>query len=725
MSPIPDDKLHRTIVNVTSIATVGEAAWGLQNKAAGGDPATWYVVVRMSEGRFAVLTAYDLNGLLESHGLDALGQSLQDIEGLLVPSKSVEQDEVGMTAARYFRDLSHRQILVVLKNGVPLGTLTSLEKAVTDGEPRALFGQGLLPPQPDVLRWIQGQLYELRAGKSPQRVERVLRAGTPHIFAIRIGPADEDWLTPSAEATFPDRKLGWDLDAHELRIVLSEPNHIPEPLTATVKLPRTGPSSACEFRFETRTDVHTFRGRVIVLHRNRVLQTALLEATVVSDPGRDSVAEPLRLDVIEGLIRPDLAGLQKARQDFGLALVVNHTPDDVPAVTAVSADLVAFRPLGDLDDKRRTIVELLSDLAETPDDYPKDLRHKNNTELLWNLAFLGSALYAGIVPSQISSDRLKKLPYIQLVSASHDYLPLEFFYELPAPKVGAKPCPKAEDALRDGECAQCAELDGPPGVGAEVICPLGFWCMRYVIERHAVRADRRSDLDGAPFGLRAAPAPGADELKVLGGALLAASDKVDTVRGGTTQQVLNTLHRVTDGHAHEVETWDAWLKGVKTHAPSLLVLLPHTSTIHLGKLDWPQLEIGHGQALVERYITPNTGQGSEYLLATPDASAPAVFLLGCETLDSDVGVGDFTLAFQDGGAAIVLSSLTPILGREAGPVAEMLVEHLWDTIKEGVAAEDKTFGYTLRALRRQMLADGNLVVLCLVAHGDADWHLAL
>lgn len=582
------------------------------------------------------------------------------------------------------------------------------------------------PPRRLPPRWIQGQAYELRREGEPRRVERALRAGARHMLVVRIGPADKEWLTPPHEAVFPDHKLKWDVDQHELRVVFSEPNHAPQPQTAAILLPRTGASTTCQFLFTTRSGAPAFQGRVIVLHRNRVLQTALLEGQVVSDPAKDAVTQPLELK-IEGLLRPVLEGL-KARRDFALAIVANHTPQDSPAVTAVSADLVTFRPMGDLDDKRRKIVELLNKLADTPDDYPKDLYHQNNVELLWSLAFLGNALYRGIVPSQISPDLLKELPYVQLVSASHDYLPLEFFYDLPAPKIGAGLCPHAEKALSDGQCPDCAGPQETPGVGADVICPLGFWCMRLVIERQAVKhagmqgspgtgQGQRPDLQGAPFGLRCAPLPGADELKVLRSAILAASDRVDAKQGGATQGVLARLQDATAQRVVQVDTWDAWLKAVKDNAPSLLVLLPHTSKVHLLDMDWPQLEIGHGQALVEAYIT------RDHLVPPAAAAAPIVLLLGCETLAPDVGVGDFTVRFQDLGAAIVLSTLTPILGREAGPIAGALIDHMaeWTRADE---TGDNTFGHIMRALRRQRLAQGNLTALCLVAHGDADWRLA-
>ena len=562
-----------------------------------------------------------------------------------------------------------------------------------------------LPAEP---RWIQGQVFEQGREGGPGHVERALRAGARHLLVVRIGPADEEWLTPPNEAVFPDRELAWEEDQHELRVVFHEPNHAPEPQTTTLILPREGPSTTCQFPFQTRTDVSTFKGRVIVLHRNRVLQTALLEGQVLPDPTEASEELSLQMN-IEGIIRPNLNGLE-ARQEFDLALVANHTPEDEPAITTIAHEQATFRSLVNVQQPIDEILWLLQNLADSPDDHPKDLWANNNVQLLSDLAFYGSALYDGIVSRQIGGERLQSIEHIQLISARDEYLPLEFLYDFPAPKEDASLCPNAVQALEKGACPDCAGLTQTPGQGADYVCPLGFWCMRLVIERHGIKPSQRPDLQGDAFALRSTPVPGRSKLKVLSSALFAASTRVDAVVQGRTQKVFQTLQEATGEHATQVAAWDAWVKAVDDTKPSLLVLLPHTSKG--GRRNWPQLEIGQDQQLIEGHIT------ERHVRTALETDPPVVLLLGCETLAPDVGVGDFTIAFQNKGAAIVLSTLTPVLGRDVGPIAELLVQKL----KEAAQAH-RTFGYALRELRRQTMAKGTLMILCLVAHGDADWQL--
>ena len=565
-------------------------------------------------------------------------------------------------------------------------------------------------------RWIQGQVFDLRHRDDPQILRRALRAGQRHLLVVRIGPADEEWLTPPAEAVFPEHKLPRDEEQHKLRVVFSEPNHAPEPQTATIMLPRAGPSSTCQFPFQTRSDVPTFQGRVIVLHRNRVLQTALLEGQVLPDPAK--AREDLTLQLgIEGLIRPVLQDLD-LRQDFDLALVANHTPDGQPGITSIADEWAEFKSLGPQQD---SIVEdisvLLEDIADRPEHYRHDLTHEHNLKLLEKLARLGNKLYEGLIGDQVKLPKLQGIRRVQLVSAREDYLPLEFFYDLQTPKRGAQVCPRAlvprgnggGQVLRDEKCQDCPEAHRRP---AEYVCPLGFWCMRLVIERHAVNPEWVRKLDGYDFALQSMPVPGRKPLRPLTNAVYAASDLVDEVEQGHIQRVFEALQEATERHATQVTTWEKWVKVIDSEKPALLLLLPHTTADEENE---PLLEIGTGQQLVGEYIS------TDHVRPPESGSAPVVVLVGCKTLQHHISISSFPAYFRRRGAAVVLSTLTSVLGRHAGPVAEQLVDHLQDLV--AAAEEERSFGYAMLRLRRQALANGLLMVLCLVAHGDADYRL--
>ena len=133
------------------------------------------------------------------------------------------------------------------------------------------------PPLFSKLRWIQAQVYELPAeGKQRIRRTNAFQANSPHNLDVRIGPADLEWLAPSEQSVIPEEKLTYKNNISQLQVVFSEPNHSPEPQTSEIALPRKGPSNICTFTFNPRSEISYFRGRVIVLHQNRVLQTALL-----------------------------------------------------------------------------------------------------------------------------------------------------------------------------------------------------------------------------------------------------------------------------------------------------------------------------------------------------------------------------------------------------------------------------------------------------------------
>ncbi len=145
--------------------------------------------------------------------------------------------------------------------------------------------------------------------------------------------------------------------------------------------------------------------------------------------------------------------------------------------------------------------------------------------------------------------------------------------------------------------------------------------------------------------------------------------------------------------------------------PSLLLLLPHTLEHRLARK--PALEIGAGQTLISTLIRP------EHVRPGPDRPPPVVFLLGCETGSIALPFEGFVAQFRRQGAAIILSTVATIVGRHAAPIARMLVR----AIARWPDRADATFGELMREARREALAGGLPVALCLVAYGDAGWIL--
>ena len=79
------------------------------------------------------------------------------------------------------------------------------------------------------------------------------------------------------------------------------------------------------------------------------------------------------------------------------------------------------------------------------------------------------------------------------------------------------------------------------------------------------------------------------------------------------------------------------------------------------------------------------------------------------------------LALRDAGAGIVVTANSTIHSLHAVPVASAMLRAL----RQVPPAATRTLGEVMRAVRREMLAEGNPMVLCLSVFGDADWKLAI
>ena len=559
------------------------------------------------------------------------------------------------------------------------------------------------PPILPQLRWIQARVYEIPAQEKPRiRRTNVFHANVPHNLEVRIGPADTDWLTSPEEGNSQEDKKTSKNNISQLQVVFSEPNHSPEPQTKKIALPQEGPSPKCQFTFNPRREVPYFRGRVIVLNQNRVLQTALLEGKVVTDPEH---FPDLKLNFeMESIIQPNLGDLS-FRKAFDLTLVANRTKEDSPGLTTIAGEQAFFNRLAGMEMPISEITKLLEGVVKDPEKYSEYVRSERDVHWLWKLAIRGKELYNGIVVDQIGPKRILNIDRVQLVSTVDDYLPLEFIYDMPAPKPDAPLCPKWREALDRGYCEKC-KIRGtfPP---ADFLCPIGFWGLRLIIERHYLDPYKKPDLKGYTFALKGSSVKERPTLKVLRSAVFAASAKVDSVVLGS-KAVLKVLQDLTHNKVEQVTTWDSWKKAVVKLKPSLIVLLTHIAPYSQDP-GQAQMEIGDGIGLPQAYIS------SQYLLPSEDSPKPLVLLLGCSTMSTVVPFRSFAASLKREGAAVVLSTITKVLGRHVAPVSAQLIHNLEEAAEKGLSLGD-----ALVLVRRKLLADGFPVVLSLVAIGDAD-----
>ncbi|HKR65164.1 MAG TPA: hypothetical protein VJZ00_15645, partial [Thermoanaerobaculia bacterium] len=154
--------------------------------------------------------------------------------------------------------------------------------------------------------------------------------------------------------------------------------------------------------------------------------------------------------------------------------------------------------------------------------------------------------------------------------------------------------------------------------------------------------------------------------------------------------------------------WDDWPKEIDQHAPSLLLLFPHSQEVE----NKQALEIGSKflkiSFLEEEYVRrPNSDPG------------PLVLLLGCSTTLPRVRFHSFVSEFRALGASIVVGTLSVIRGRHA----TRFVKEFVSALAQRAGTPDAVFGDVLLDIKRSMLAAGDPFALTLMAYGDADWRL--
>lgn len=561
------------------------------------------------------------------------------------------------------------------------------------------------PTEPAELpRFLQGTVVEMGedGGQTPSGPFIV---GHRYQTTIRIGPHDESML--GGDVPFPEDQLP-DREKNELTVFFSEPYHLPEVQRSTIVLPRRGASTSCSFVFPIREGIDVFEGRIIVAHRNRVLQTALLKGEVSTrceETGREGPSL-----VIEAVVRPAMNGLTD-RPTFDLAIIVNRGADGGARITRLSDDRAVISDIEErLSTSIRDIRNTLEGAIEAAQD---DDRTAAMTSLLNSLALAGRTLYGAIVQDELDSGWLAKDPRkIQVVSAKPDsYLPLEFIYEKPVPAEGAQLCPRSKGCLSNRQPDACLIPDDCEE--SQYVCPLGFWGLTRVIERHAHDPSYKTQLGNSAFAMQSEPAGERAGIPVLDRYLYAPNDKVDAVEPGLSADFKSFLdHSVCHGGAMTTR-WEEWTEQIKSAGHTLLILMPHT--LSSGEPPSPTMEIGHDDLLIAQRI------GARHVRPDRSYPPPIVALLGCATAVShDIYMG-FIPPMRRNGAALVLATLTKVLGRHVVPVARMLVEELRAVLEE--SKEPPTFADALLRVRRKALLEELPVALSLVAFGDADWRL--
>ncbi|MER2516817.1 MAG: hypothetical protein ABTR92_10530 [Candidatus Accumulibacter phosphatis] len=548
---------------------------------------------------------------------------------------------------------------------------------------------------------------------------RRLQVGVPIMLRLRIGPPDEQWH--SAPAAFPAHELPRSQRPHRLQVVFHEPTQLDAPLLGQLLLPRVGPSSVAEFVFTPRI-VAAFEGRVSVLHRGRVLQTVLIHSRVAAaDEALDaSSAGEVISQQLEARVRENWGELGSRRR-FDASFILNHSNQQRPLLTGIAGKRAWAKDLSGIDEPIASINQLLSEVAHSVADYSDGLTSGDNRKLFIKLARLGADLYSSLVidnlqPLQSEGMDVDEATHIQLVSTRADaVVPFEFIYQYPPPDddAGVDFCPNALQALADGACPQaCAGQKEP----RRHVCPMGFWGLRKVIERHvynpAIDVPNQAEVivQAEPVGTRV-------RLQLDQGALVAYSQEV---KAGEVAPLLAALRQQLPQAVQVAGNWDEWKQAISGSHPSLLVAFPHNA----GERQDIALEIG-GIAFKTLRLP------REYVHV--EGAYPLLLLLGCDTASSAQQYANHIRYFRQAGAAVIVSTIATVFGPHAVRVGEKLLEVLLAIHRQSTADEQSgtarqpdavpCLGEALRAAKRQALLDSLPMALCVVAFGDADWRL--
>lgn len=554
-----------------------------------------------------------------------------------------------------------------------------LTYSVPDETTRTVRSRGRKP----AARFLQAQLHDRTDPRKPRQIQRGLPPGASCIASIRVGVPDRRWI--SVDRPFPTPEEPPEPQGHRLTVIFQEPRVSPDPQVQTLWLPRTGSSEPVFFSFQAPED-GWIAARVTVLHANRVLQTGLLHA-VVGDGDWTFALDAVPRALLEGLAH---------RSQFDAALVLGQDG----RVTAAAEDKAVSLALddGSLRDLTRFLNDQISAIADDPERYER-LESPGSVELLRLLARKGARAHIYLC-RHTELVHLADARRIHITSARADsFLPAELLYRFEQPSPSAGLCAHALAALESGDCfADC------PSDKKQTVCPLGFWGLSKVIERHAHEREDQKKV-ARDFEIRPEPVRPRSPLPLDGNTLLAASDKVSMVQKDAVTGLLEKLRK--RGPTALAATWTEWEKRIASDGPRLLVLLPH----HERSNGFEILEIGEDSRLETTDIL-------EELVSRDHGLHPIVLLMGCETNLAQISFDNPAICFRDSGAAVVVSTIATILGRHASPATAVLVE-LLDQMADGRS----TFGDVMLRLRQKLVAKATPMALGLTSYGDADWIL--
>jgi hypothetical protein len=511
--------------------------------------------------------------------------------------------------------------------------------------------------------------------------------GQLHTLSVRIAPGNKGIVADrefrDSEVRF-DHSFGAELD---VEIVVDAPAGTVIDRKPMI-LPSHGPSTTVEVEIDVASDATEVRAAVLIFQRATLLQSAQLRGPVLAED-KPRNGDSIRL-VVDTPTAPEAAPA-RAEVDASISFHVGRPGEAL--LVAEGTDCLLT--LGSLTTFRDRIIQTLRFALDVDDVEGAQPGSAQQVELLRRLARHGYTLYQELA-GQCGIKRIGQR--IQLISAPDDIVPIEFVYDFGLPSKTAKLCSHWQKALATGSC-NCKPREGK----VNTICPLGFWGLRYIIERQVAS----TKIGGSPADPAGQLRLGHETLPVLDRVLFAATTRVDKVNHGERERTLKLLtDRLGDG-VTEATSWQRWRRTVRKRKPGVLLSLPHAEIVD----DLPALQIGISSVQELAAMT------KDYVVAPGSDVGPMVLLLGCSTATDAIQWQSAVAAFRRLGASVVVGTLVETLGRQTAPLARHFAEQMWGPTR----AQGQTIGEVLQELRRHSVASGATLGMSLVAFGQSGW----
>ncbi|WP_313705803.1 hypothetical protein [Massilia sp.] len=536
-----------------------------------------------------------------------------------------------------------------------------------------------------------------------------LRAGSANVLRVQL--ASESLLDVVADTPFSVEHLPSDGESLELEltllplagvapglrgIALSQPCRFSKQL---------GASPVCEFALAPAPGAAEYRARLLVHHENRVLQSLMVRI-----PGQQAPdAASFQMEV-ENLVRTDLSQVAAGRP-YDLSIVANHDDSAQAGMVMLTKTRVEFREPKSFPKKLQAVSEQLKMLnASAGVSASAKLQHAQLTHSLNDLANLGydmrDALCSGNPDLEsLTVDSLDPMAptRIQVVEAVPEaFLPVEIFYDGPAPTPNAAICAKVGlDTYPAGTCAGCADRKR-----ADLICPSRFWGLSKVIERRPFVQDAVSSGQDYAVSL---PEPHRSRVPELHDIVYGVSRRFTRKEGTAIKTSLKKL----GARVHATGGWGAWQRAVAAHGPQMLVAIGH---LQPGYAAVDMLEIGNEHLRC-------TNVCAEHIRKHPE-DVPIVLLLGCGTLYTEDQLGSFVRHFSRHGAGLVVATIASMFTAQAQVCVDSIAQ-AFDRARSAGWKERQaghhTAGFAMLRAKQALMTAGSGLALALTGAGDGEW----